>query len=283
MTTLLEVLQGQETADRFGYEIIVIENDLERLCEASVADAARTARIPIRYDCEPERNIALARNRAVRLAQGTLIAMIDDDETPVPDWLLRHYETLEASGAQGVLGPVVPVLPASAPAWLESSGVLDRPRHRTGHAIGTQDMRTGNALLRRPLFTRGDLWFDAALGRSGGEDSDFFARGVAGGHSFVWCDEAVVSEVVPPERWTPRFQLRRMWRSGTIRGQWIHDGRQSWVLAWRGIVLLVGGVVALPVSLLAPTAWRMRLALKLAYFGGVVTAALGWPTLRHRE
>jgi succinoglycan biosynthesis protein ExoM len=283
LAELLDYLDNQVASDSFDFDIVVVENDPERLSEDLVAAAARRSRIAIRYDCEPERNIALARNRAVRLAMGTLVGMIDDDEKPVRDWLLRHHETLVSTGAQGVLGPVVPVLPAGAPAWLASSGVLDRPRHQTGHVIGTQDMRTGNALLQRSMFTDGNLWFDAALGRSGGEDSDFFARCVAAGHKLVWCDEAVVSEIVPPTRWTTRFQLRRMWRSGTIRGQWIHDGRQSWGLAWRGAALLAGGVLALPLSLLAPKAWRMRLALKLAYFGGVVTAALGWPTLRHRE
>jgi succinoglycan biosynthesis protein ExoM len=283
LAALLDVLQALHTADRFEIEVVVVENDPDRLSEDLVAAAARRSRIAIRYDCEPERNIALARNRAVRLAEGTLVAMIDDDETPVPDWLLRHHETLVSTGADGVLGPVVPVLPTGAPAWIASSGVLDRPRHRTGHVIGTQDLRAGNALLQRSMFTDGNLWFDAALGRSGGEDSDFFARCVAAGHRLIWCDEAVVSEIVPPGRWTTRFHLRRMWRSGTIRGQWIHDGRQSWALAWRGAALLAGGALALPLSLLAPKAWRMRLALKLAYFGGVVTAALGWPTLRHRE
>ncbi len=280
---LLERLESQSTEGQFDYEVVVVENDVERHSEATVLSAVRTGGPSIRYDCEPERNISLARNRAVEMASGSLVAMIDDDETPVGDWLLHHYRTLNASGAQGVLGPVISSMPADGPGWLAVSGVLDRPRRPTGEPIGPQDMRTGNALLRRTLFTEGNLWFDPALGRSGGEDTDFFSRGVAAGHTFVWCDEAIVSESVPPERWTARFHLRRMWRSGTIRGRWIHDGRQSWTLAVRGMMYLVAGIVALPFSLVVPTAWRMRLALKVAYFGGVVTAALGWATLRHRE
>jgi succinoglycan biosynthesis protein ExoM len=283
LTGLLAQLGTQPTADRFDVEIVVIENDADRQSEATVAEAALDSPVPIHYDCEPERNIALARNRAVRTARGRLVALIDDDETPTQDWLLRHYETLQSTHAHGVLGPVVPLIAGEAPTWLAATGVLDRPRRATGTAIGPQDMRTGNALLHRHIFTDGGLWFDPALGRSGGEDSDFFTRCVAAGHKLVWCDEAVVSEVVPPERWTARFQLRRMWRSGTIRGQWIHDDRQSWSLAVRGIAYLVAGLLALPFSLLTPKAWRMRLALKVAYFGGVVTAACGWATLRNRE
>ena len=39
------------------------------------------------YAVEPERNIALARNRALSLARGEKLAFIDDDEMASPFWL----------------------------------------------------------------------------------------------------------------------------------------------------------------------------------------------------
>ena len=42
---------------------------------------------------------------------------------------------------------------------------------------------------------------------------------IAKGHVFVWCDEAVAYEVVPPIRWTRTFMLKRALLRGTIRMQ----------------------------------------------------------------
>ena len=51
---------------------------------------------------------------------------------------------------------------------------------------------------------------------SGGEDSDFFRRSMALGRVFVWCDEAVAYELVPPERMRLLFQLRRALLRGKV-------------------------------------------------------------------
>ena len=49
-----------------------------------------------------------------------------------------------------------------------------------------------------------------------GEDQDFFRRMIDRGHVFVWCDEAVAYEVVPPVRWRRTFMLRRALLRGRI-------------------------------------------------------------------
>jgi hypothetical protein len=103
--------------------------------------------------------------------------------------------------ADGVLGPVLPDFAPEAPEWLRRGAVYQRRRHATGTPIDAGDARTGNVLLRRALFPDGELWFDPAYGRSGGEDSEFFARQFALGRRFVWCDEAEAYEEIPSERW----------------------------------------------------------------------------------
>ena len=44
---------------------------------------------------------------------------------------------------------------------------------------------------------------------TGGGDVDFFKRMMRKGHTFIWCNEAVVYEEVPPSRWRRRFMLSR--------------------------------------------------------------------------
>jgi succinoglycan biosynthesis protein ExoM len=283
LAKLLDALAEQSPSDAFTFEVVVVENDERRPSEPVVNEHAARSPVPIRYDCEPERNISLARNRAIRNAGGNLIAFIDDDESPGPDWLFRLHCTLRSTGADGVLGPVVPDLPPAAPRWLRDGRVFDRPRHSSGTAIGPRDARTGNVLLRRSLFLEGDPWFDPGFGRTGGEDTDFFMRQRAKGRVFVWCDEAAVYEVIPPERWGPSFHLRRMWRSGTISGERVRDRRLPRSFLLRNAFVLGGCLLAAPASLLLAKHRRMKVALKAAYCSGVVTAALGWSALRDRE
>lgn len=45
--------------------------------------------------------------------------------------------------------------------------------------------------------------------RSGGEDRNFFMRIMQKGCRFVWCDEAVAYELVPPTRWKVGVMLKR--------------------------------------------------------------------------
>jgi len=283
LAKLLDALDEQLTGDAFSFEVVIVENDRRRSSEALVLERAARTRVPVRYDCEPERNISLARNRTVRDARGNLIAFIDDDERPGRDWLRSLHRTLRDSGADGVLGPVMPEFPADAPGWLKDGRVFERPRHETGTRIGSRDARTGNVLLNRSLFVDGETWFDSTLGRTGGEDTDFFARQRAQGHVFVWCDEAVTYETIPSERWSASFHLRRMWRSGTISGERVRSGLLSPAFLVRIGLLLGGCLLAAPVSVLLSKHRRMKVALKAAYCCGVVTAALGWSALRNRE
>ena len=59
---------------------------------------------------QPERNIALTRNRTVSLADGDWLAFIDDDERAPESWLQQLLEAATAHGADGVLAPVEPRL-----------------------------------------------------------------------------------------------------------------------------------------------------------------------------
>jgi glycosyltransferase involved in cell wall biosynthesis len=281
--TLLEALLAQTTEGAFDFDVVIVDNDLSRSSERVVKAVARDAGIRIHYDAEPERNISLARNRAVRIATGNLVAFIDDDECPVRDWLLQLHRTLKDSGADGVLAPVIPDFPADAPRWLRDGHFLDRQRHTTGTRIGAGDARTGNVLLNRSLFADEQVWFDPAFGRTGGEDSDFFARQFRQGRVFVWCDEAVASEVVPPDRWSAAFHIKRLWRSGTLSGEWIREGRLPVTLVVRNALLLGACAVAAPVSLLLPKHMRVKVVQKLAYCAGVVSAYFGMSLFRDRD
>jgi glycosyltransferase involved in cell wall biosynthesis len=279
---LLEALATQITEDRFSVDVVVVDNDERRSAEAVARDFAVRTGVATIYECEPERSISLARNRAIQRATGTLVAFIDDDECPEADWLARLYDTLQTHAADGVLGPVIPDFPPGAPAWLKKARVFHRRRHATGTRISAGDARTGNVLFARSVFRDGECWFDPAFGRTGGEDTDFFARQT--GRLFVWCDEAAVRETVPPERWTAAFHIKRLLRAGTLDGEWMRGRRSSsrGLLA-RNLLILCACAALTPPSLLLPKHLRMRLLQKAAYCSGIVTAYFGLSLLRYRD
>jgi glycosyltransferase involved in cell wall biosynthesis len=282
LARLLDALSDQRLPPGLTFDVVIIDNDAQRSAEPIASRASARGRLHVLYDIEPQRNISLARNRAIRRAAGTLVAFIDDDECPGEDWLAQLYETYTRSGADGVLGPVLPEFPPSAPAWLKKANVFRRRRLPTGARIGPGDGRTGNVLLKRALFADQELWFDPAYGRSGGEDSDFFQRKTASGAFFVWCDEAVVTEVVPPERWSVSFHVKRLLRAGTTDGEMMRLGKLPSFVA-RNAAILAACLVLIVPSLLLPRHLWIRVAQKLAYCGGVLSAYCGLPLLRYRD
>ena len=214
---LLEALERQQTDGLFTYSVVVVDNDRQQSGRGTVAAAAAKGIVPVQYDVEPELNIALARNRAVRNAKGTYIAFLDDDERPIDTWLVSLYRILRSHAADGVLGPVKPEFVGTPPAWIVKGRICERKTHATGAIIRNHsDARTGNVLFDRRIFEGEQQPFDPRFGRTGGEDVDFFRRMMQKGRVFVWCNEAEAYETVPPERMTRSYYLRRALLRGMV-------------------------------------------------------------------
>jgi succinoglycan biosynthesis protein ExoM len=70
------------------------------------------------------------------------------------------------------------------------------------------EARTGNVLFVQSILDGVSEPFRSQFGTAG-EDIDFFRRMMEKGDVFIWCDEAVVHELVPPERCTSKYLLRK--------------------------------------------------------------------------
>ena len=212
---LLDRLKDQRTEGLFNYSAVVVDNDALGSGREAVQAAREGSPISIEYHIEPERSISLARNRSVECAAGNMVAFIDDDEFPEDGWLVNHYRTLMSSEASGVLGPVRAHFDGPAPVWLVKSGLLERREFATGEKLAdSRFTRTGNVLLRKSLFSHREDRFDPSFGRTGGGDAVFFKRMMEKGHVFIWCNEAVVFETVPPERHVRSYYLKRAFTRG---------------------------------------------------------------------
>lgn len=254
---LLATLEKQETGG-FTFSIVVADNDAGRSAEPVASEFAQQSAIPVTYCMEPEQNISLTRNRAIANASGDFIAFIDDDEFPAERWLLTLFEACDEYGADGVLGPVKCHFDEKPPGWIIKGKFYDRPTYPTGFVIDWTKGRTGNVLLRRQIFEDGEMAFSPEFHRAG--DQDFFRRMIAKGRVFIWCDEAVAYEVVPPVRWTRGFMLKRALLRGTIRMQ--HPTSRGRKIV-KALIAVPAYTIALPFSLVLGQDKFMKVLIRL--------------------
>jgi glycosyltransferase involved in cell wall biosynthesis len=264
---LLATLGQQRTDGRFTYSVVVADND--KLQSAKPVVVENRWSVETTYRCEPEQNIAAARNAALAAAKGDFVAFIDDDEFPVDDWLLNLFQAQLLHEADGVLGPVKPHFDETPPTWLVRSRFCERPEHRTGLVLDWQETRTGNVLLKRAMIEGVKEPFDSRFA-GGGEDCDFFRRMIAKGRVFKWCNEAVVYEVVPPSRWKKSYYLRRALLQGQNNRHWF-----SLRAVVKSLVAVPAYVLALPFALLAGQHRFMKILVKLCSHVGQLAGLVG--------
>jgi glycosyltransferase involved in cell wall biosynthesis len=202
------MLALQETIGLFSLSVVVVDNDANGPARATVLKVRKELGVRIRYSIEAEHSIPAARNHALTIADGNYIGIIDDDEFPPQEWLLRMYQGIQLFEVDGCLGPVHPFFEQTPPAWLTRGRFCERPVYRTGTILHWDQTRTGNVLLKRDVLDGHDLRFDERL-TTGGSDKDFFKRAMLKGCRFVAVDDAPVYELVPPERWKKSYYLKR--------------------------------------------------------------------------
>jgi len=306
LSNLLSKLQDQVTENLFTYSAVVVDNDTNQSARETVNTCQDKSAIQIDYYFEPEKNIALARNKAVVNATGNLIAFIDDDELPTDPWLLNLFKSLLKYGVDGILGPVKPHYPEMTPDWLIKSKLCERPELKTGKILYWGETRTGNTVLNKRLFEDKKLWFDPVFGKTGGEDTIFFKKHHENGKTFVWCNEAVVYETVPPERCNKNFHNKKNLRIGCGVGENLRkqeaefsppDGksnnmgihnriiillRQGFLLC-KSLIWTILTTIPLPLIVFCGKAYYVRFLAKLSYNFGVISGFFGFVIIRYRS
>lgn len=212
LAELLDDLVKQQHAPT---EVVVVDNDPVGSAREVVQRRRELgAPFPIHYEIQPVKNISLTRNRTVALSTCEWVAFIDDDERAPKTWLRQLFDTASRLHVDCVLGPVVPIVPDTAPTWIRYGRFYDWARMTTGTVVPLNKLRFGNVLLRGALVRDTATPFDPAYGLTGGEDGDLLGRLVQGGAAIVWCDEAVVHEPVEAGRLSLRWLILRALRGG---------------------------------------------------------------------
>lgn len=200
-----------------SFEIIAVDN----APEGSAAEAfalfsaeASAAGVPFRHAHEPNPGVANARNAAMGLAKGDLIACLDDDEEAPLHWLAALLRVQRETKADAVFGPVMAQLP---PNTSPHAAFFESVYTRTGPAqSGPVDRYygMGNSLVVRATILPNTPPFDLEANEKGGEDDLLFSKAQAKGCRFAWAADAPVIEHLPPARATLRHAIKRSFAYG---------------------------------------------------------------------
>lgn len=209
--------------------IVVVDHNpplLERV-GASFADAKVVANTGAR-------GLAGARNSGIDVANGEVVAFIDDDARAEPGWLERLQASFEDAAIVGAGGALIPSWRGRAPGWFPAEFLWVVGCSYTG-------LPEGRAPIRNPIganmAVRAEILREIGGFREGGDDDaprEIRSRGVvrAGGNvpddtdlairvkqhrpEAIWLyePEARVLHSVTAERATPRYFVHRCYEEG---------------------------------------------------------------------
>lgn len=195
-----------------AFEIVAIDNSPEGSALSAFRMLEAETSVPFRWSHEPRPGVAHARNAALALARGELIAWLDDDEEAPSHWLASLIATRRATGAQSVFGPVR----ARADGDIANAQFFEALYSRTGPEQTGPTPRAygiGNSLQPRAMFDDAET-FDANANERGGEDDALFASWREAGATFAWAADAWVIEHLGADRTRLTHGLKRAFAYG---------------------------------------------------------------------
>ncbi len=207
------------TLDPGSVELIVVDNNPTGQAETVCRDASGSLPIALHLTEEHERGISFARNKAVTTALergADLVAFIDDDDIPEPDWLIHLIDKARETDAGIVFGTWRQ--DANLPTWANSGMLFRNSRHDQEGAFGLpKGVATCNVLIKREVIERlgadGPV-FSPDFAHTGGGDKDFFIRARKSGAAFASAERSIVNRNYEDFRLSLRGLLKRGFKNG---------------------------------------------------------------------
>lgn len=276
---LLAGIATQTFTDReaIPFTVVIVDNDAAGSAR-SVCDEARSElKLEISYIIEPQKGVPFARNRILASLPDNceLLAWIDDDEAPTPNWLDALTLTQKETEADIVMGAISAILPENAPVWVKNGGFFNRRRFidRASLAEGA----TNNCLVNVRSIKSAGLRFNEKLRYPGGSDTLFFREAARKNLRMVWSAAAVVQDFVQPEHCKLGWLLRRHFSAGiTLAACDVEtDGIKGWFTRlYYGFSKLFQGLINLPIGFEGQHE-LVRALLALSRGSGMIAGLLG--------
>jgi glucosyl-dolichyl phosphate glucuronosyltransferase len=211
-------------------EVVVVDSASEPPCRDLVL-RYETSIPSLHYVREKRPGLSRARNSGVAHAGGRLVAFLDDDAAPRPDWARRIVAAFDADPSIGCVGGACVAVFADAatpPRWLSDRLLQFAGITRFGtearEARSSAEWPFGANIAFRAELLAGDEAFPEELGRDGttllsGEEVAVVETIRADGWR-IWLEpSAVVDHTVHAERCRSSYYWRRLWWAGVTRAR----------------------------------------------------------------
>lgn len=202
--------------------VIIADNDQTPSAQPLVNGLLPHLPWPVVYVHCPAGNISIARNACLDNSDADYLAFMDDDETATEGWLTQLLAIAMETKADAVLGPVHAGYHDSAPEWMRKGDF-----HSTFPVFVKGEIRTGytcNVLLDLRSAHLSGMRFNLALGKTGGEDTEYFTHIHRSGGTIAYAPEALLYEAVPNPRARFEWLAKRRYRMGQTHGRLVADG-----------------------------------------------------------
>ena len=206
---LIQALRDQVAAG-VTFEVLIVDNGSTDQTAAIIARAAQLDP-RIRYVHEARRGASYARNSGIARSAAPVVAFVDDDVIPAPDWVAAVKRSFDDHpDVDCIGGRVEPRWPSRVPAWLDATQCaplalqVERPAvFDADHASAC--LITANFACRRRVFNEIG-GFSPAFRRD--EDREFNLRLWRAGKRGLFVDAARVVAPIEPRRLTKAYHRR---------------------------------------------------------------------------
>jgi glucosyl-dolichyl phosphate glucuronosyltransferase len=289
----LESLLALRSPPGVRHELLVVDNNSSDGTRAVVESYTSKLSCPVRYVFEPVPGQSHARNTALRLAQGEILAWTDDDVLVAPNWLAAIHTAFSDPLAVCAGGKALPLWEAPPPLWLSArnySPIVALDLGDQPVILQSDEIVGANFAVRVGMFTKYGQ-FRTNFSRTpkklwGGEDMEFFSRLIRGGEKVLYYPEMVVQHCVPKSRMTAAYHFRWHFDSGEQEALTMGQQPARNLLGVPYFVIRKSFVIPLwqlLASLFGASDVKMYSLFRLAGFLGFVKGRFRWLTQRLRN
>jgi GT2 family glycosyltransferase len=170
-------------------EVIVVDDGSPNPPEGVVREVAE--RLPVRLVLQDHAGPAAARNHGAETARGDVLAFVDDDCRPSPEWLKTLAARLRDTPMGAVTGRTENRLEGNPFARASQVVIAFLYAHYNADPARARFLTSNNVAISAELFRRTG-GFDTSFPLAAGEDREFCDRLVEQGHPVVYAADAVV-------------------------------------------------------------------------------------------